>query len=265
MAYASQGAGPRHPGTWGCPGLLLRGNVDERVGVVSEEPVVTAETYARWRASTLGRITERVETEVVFALAGELAGRRVLDVGTGDGTYALEAAARGATVTGLDPEQELLDAAGARAAERRLPLALRTGRAEALPCADGAFDLVLAVTVLCFVADAPAALREMARVLAPGGRLVLGELSPFSLWALGRRVRGWLGAQPWRRAHFRSRRALGALVTAAGLNVAGVRGAVFFPPWGPAARALAPIEPLLSRLDAPGAAFLALAAEKPGR
>jgi len=57
---------------------------------------VIAETYARWRASPLGSITERVETEVVFALTGQLAGKRVLDVGTGDGTYAVEAAWRGA-------------------------------------------------------------------------------------------------------------------------------------------------------------------------
>jgi len=80
--------------------------------------VVAANTYARWRATTLGQITERVETNVVFDLAGELRGKRVLDVGTGDGTYAIEAAARGAAVTGLDVEQEMLAAASARATAR---------------------------------------------------------------------------------------------------------------------------------------------------
>lgn len=53
------------------------------------------------------------------------------------------------------------------------------------------------------------------------------------------------------------------LVRGDGLRVVGVRAAVCFPPSGLAARAMAPLDPLLARLHAPGAAFLALAAEKP--
>ena len=71
------------------------------------QPVVAAKTYARWRARTLGAITEHVETSVVFSLIGPLHAKRVLDVGTGDGTYAIEAAARGAVVTALDLEPEM--------------------------------------------------------------------------------------------------------------------------------------------------------------
>lgn len=224
---------------------------------------VTPETYARWRATALGDLTERAEVEAVFDIAGSLGGRRVLDVGAGDGTYALEAASRGAHVTALDVDQEMLDAARARAARRGIPLELHAGRAEALPFSDAELDLVLAVTVLCFVPDAPAAIREMARVLAPGGRLVLGELNRRSVWAAQRRLRGWLGSESWRRAHFWSPTELEKLVRAAGLNVVRVRAAVFFPPSGLAARAMAPLDPLLGRLHAPGAAFLALAAEKP--
>jgi ubiquinone/menaquinone biosynthesis C-methylase UbiE len=192
-----------------------------------------------------------------------LAGKRVLDVGTGDGTSALAAASRGAVVTGLDVDPAMLDAARARAERRGLTISLRTGRAEALPFDDGSFDVVLAVTVLCFVSDAPTAVGEMARVLAPGGRLVLGELGRFSIWAAERRVRGWLGARTWRRAHFWSRGELVRLVERAGVRVAEVRGSVFFPPSELAARAVAPLEPFLTRVRAPGAAFLALAADKP--
>jgi len=226
------------------------------------DPVVTAETYARWRASTLGAITERVETKVVFDLAGSLDGKRLLDVGTGDGHYAIEAAARGALVTALDTEPHMLDAARARAMERGLPVVLQQGRAQELPFHDGSFDIVIAVTVLCLVPDSERAVREMVRVLAPGGRLVLGELSRFNIWAVERRVRGWLGARTWQRAHFWSRAELHGLVEKVGLRIASVRGAVFFPPSGLAARVVAPFEPLLTRLDAPGAAFLALAADK---
>jgi len=127
------------------------------VGVVTE-PVVAAQTYARWRSTMLGGITERVETSAVFDLVGPLQGLRVLDVGTGDGTYAIEAAAR------------------SRAASRGIDITLIQGRAERLPFDDASFDVVLAVTVLCYVPDAGLAVREMARVLASGGRLILGEL-----------------------------------------------------------------------------------------
>lgn len=229
------------------------------------EPAVAAGSYARWRATTLGGITERVEMRVVFELAGPLRGKRVLDVGTGDGTYAIEAAARGAIVTALDLQLDMLDAARARASSRGLEVSLRQGRAEELPFDDASFDVVLAVTVLCFVPDADIAVREMARVLAPGGRVVLGELGRLSVWAAERRVRGWFGARTWRHAEFWSRAALAELAENAGLHVATVRGSVFFPPSGLAARFVAPFEPLLTRLDAPGAAFLALAAHKPER
>ncbi|MBT8464933.1 MAG: class I SAM-dependent methyltransferase [Deltaproteobacteria bacterium] len=227
------------------------------------KPVLAPQTYARWRATTLGSITELVETTLVFDLAGDVEGKRVLDVGRGDGTYAIEAAARGARVTAVDIESGMLDAARARAAARGVELFLERGRPEALPFGDASFDVVLAVTVLCFVPDANAALREMARVLAPGGRLVLGELGRFSLWAAERRVRGWLGARTWSRARFWSRAQLGALARRPGLRVDQTRGAVFFPPSGLAARLLGPLDPLLTRLQVPGAAFLALTATKP--
>ena len=227
------------------------------------DPVVAPHSYARWRATTLGAITERAEAAVIFELAGALRGKRVLDVGTGDGGYAIEAATRGAVVTGLDEDRAMLEAARARAAERGVALALVDGNAVALPFADASFDVVLAVTVLCFVDDAGPAVRELARVLTPGGRLVIGELARFSVWATERRVRGWLGASTWRRAHFWTRAELAALIRQAGLRVNDDRGAVFFPPNAVVAHAMAPIEPLLASARAPGAAFLAFVAEKP--
>jgi 2-polyprenyl-3-methyl-5-hydroxy-6-metoxy-1,4-benzoquinol methylase len=227
------------------------------------EPVVNAHTYARWRATTLGGITERVEMSVVFDLIGPLQGRRVLDVGTGDGTYAIEAAAHGAIVTAIDVEPEMLNAARSRATSRGVEVTLQQGHAEKLPFDDASFDVVIAVTVLCFVADVELAAHEMARVLVPGGCLVLGELGRFSVWASERRVRGWLGASTWRRARFWSRADIEGLARSAGLHVGDVRGSVFFPPSAFAARLIAPLEPLLTRLHVPGAAFLTLAANKP--
>ena len=228
-------------------------------------PTVTAETYARWRATLLGATTERVETAVLFDVAGPLHGKRVLDVGTGDGHYAQEAASRGADVTALDNALPMLHAARLGAEKRGLRVELTRGDAERLPFGDGAFDVVLAVTVLCFVRDAHVAVREMARVLVPGGRFVLGELGRFNVWAAERRVRSWFDASTWRQARFRSRQQLRELARSAGLQVVGVSGAVHFPPSALMAKLLAPMEPFLTRVQAPGAAFLALAAVKPER
>lgn len=224
---------------------------------------VTASRYARWRATALGAAVEQVEVRVVLDLAGPLRSKRVLDVGTGDGTYAIEAAAAGGIVAAVDASLEMLTAARARAALRGADVAFLRGRAEEQPFGDASVDVVFAVTVLCLVPDAALAVREMERVLAPGGRLVLGELSRASIWAIERRARGWLGAVPWRGARFWSRSDLEHLLEDAGLRVTATRSAVFFPPIDVAARFMAPLDPLLGRLRAPGGAFIALAADKP--
>lgn len=221
------------------------------------------EDYVQWRASALGAITESLEQALVFRLAGPLAGRHVLDVGCGDGAHVIAAARQGARAVGADRSPAMIGAARQRAAEAGLPAEFRVADASALPFADGRFDVVLAVTVLCFVRDAPGALREMARVLAPGGRLVLGELGRWSAWAARRRYRARRGSPLWRGARFRTAGELHALAQDAGLEVQGVRGAVFYPPHAGAARLMAPLDPRLGALTTLGAAFIAVAAVKP--
>ena len=99
-------------------------------------------------------------------------GQKVLDVACGTGVLAREAALRVApdgTVTGLDRNEGML-----AVARRAAPgLDWRSGVAEALPFPDRAFDAVVSQFGLMFFDDRAAALREMWRVLRPGGRLVL--------------------------------------------------------------------------------------------
>ncbi len=218
--------------------------------------------YAAWRASTLGRITERLERRVVLEIAGPVAGLRVLDVGAGDGAYALALASRGARVTALDRSVPAVRAAASRARRESTALAVVAGDASHLPLDDGCFDLVVAVTALCFVAGPLAAVAEMGRVLRPGGRLVLGELGAWSAWAAWRRIRGWLGAPIRRDTRFFTARELRRTACAAGLVPGRVRGAVFYPPLGVAAAALAPLDLLLGRTTV-GAAFVAIEARRP--
>ncbi|MFP4601183.1 MAG: class I SAM-dependent methyltransferase, partial [Persicimonas sp.] len=188
---------------------------------------------------------------------------RALDVGTGDGTYALEMSRRGARVIGVDVSDTMLDAARKRAEQAGLSIDLRRADVQALPFPDGHFDCVVAVTVLCFVDDAARALSEMSRVLVPGGRLVIGELAKWSTWAAKRRVQGWLGSETWEAARFRTRSELRSLVEAAGLSVLRVEGAIHYPPSARFAELAAKFDATLGRLGAPGAAFIAVSAQAP--
>lgn len=219
--------------------------------------------YQAWRASELGRITDGIEERLVLELVGSVAGKRVLDVGCGDGVLCVGLAEAGGNVTGLDTDPGMLTAARERAGTSGVAAAFVEGDARSLPFADGSFDVVLAVTVLCFVANAERAVQEMARVLRPGGRLVLGELGRASLWAAKRRLSGWLGSRTWRNARFRTAGELRHLAVAARLEVADARGAIYYPPCNLCARWLAPVDPYLARTSTFGAAFIAVAARKP--
>jgi len=137
------------------------------------------------------------------------------------------------------------------------------GRIERLPFPDGSFDVVVIVTVLCLVADRAGGVREAARVLRPGGRLVIGDLGRWSAWAARRRVKAWLGSELWQSAHFSTARGLSHLVERSGLIVEDVCGSVYYPPIGVLARPLARLDRWFGTITTVGAAFIALAARKP--
>lgn len=228
-----------------------------------ELPGLGPEAYARWRASTVGAITERLERRLVLELIGEVRGRSVLDVGCGDGDLAVALSKAGARVVGIDSSEAMIEAARQRAAREGVQAGFQVATAQQLPFAPESFDLVVAVTILCFVEDAAPVFREMARVLRPGGQLVIGELGRWSSWAAMRRLRAWLGSPLWRKGRFRTAGELRALALQAGLTPRSLRGAIYYPRCAPAARLLAPCDPALGRVTTLGAAFLALQATKP--
>jgi ubiquinone biosynthesis O-methyltransferase len=228
-----------------------------------EFPDLGPDAYVQWRSSEIGAITERLERQLILELVGDVSGRRVLDVGCGDGEFAVELTKRHAIVVGIDASSEMIDAAKGRSKLQKTDAAFQVATAEHLPFSAEQFDVVTAITILCFVDDAASIFREMARVLRPGGRLVIGELGKWSTWAAGRRLRAFLGSPLWRRGRFRTAIELRKLAEEAGLKVNTARGAVYYPRWGVAARVLSSVDPVLSRLTTIGAGFVALSADKP--
>jgi SAM-dependent methyltransferase len=126
--------------------------------------------WDRLTAGTLPRLLERL---------GAGPGVQLLDVACGHGAGVAAALDRGATVTGADFSGQMLSRAQRRAPGARLLMA----DAEALPFPDGHFDTVLCNFGLLHFARPEAALREMARVLRPGGRLGV------TVWASLERMR----------------------------------------------------------------------------
>ncbi|MEV0622030.1 class I SAM-dependent methyltransferase [Nonomuraea sp. NPDC050404] len=113
----------------------------------------------------------------VMALAGDVAGRRILDAGCGSGPLSAALRERGAEVTGIDASAGMLAVARRRLGEDA-DLRVADLR-DPLPFADGAFDDVIASLVLHYLEDWGPTLAEMRRVLRPGGRLIASVNHPF--------------------------------------------------------------------------------------
>lgn len=173
---------------------------------------------------------------------GARPGERILDVATGTGMVAAALVRRyDARVTGLDQSEAMLGAARRRIARdatlaRRLTLV--EGEADHLPFGDGAFDHLTFTYLLRYVEDPAATLRELARVVAPGGRIVSLEF-------------GVPPQEPWR--------ALWRVYTRAGLPLL---GGLISPHWRAVGRFLAtsipdyyarhPLEAILEQWSAAG-------------
>ena len=118
----------------------------------------------------------------VLALVGSVAGLRILDLGCGPGLYAGELLARGArSVLGIDASAEMVRLASERVTG---PAEFRThDLSEPLDWLDdGSFDLAVLALVIHHLEDRRSALREISRVLRPGGRLVVSTHHPISDW-----------------------------------------------------------------------------------
>lgn len=135
---------------------------------------------ALWSGGNYPQIAARFEgiaQEMVEAVATG-PGIALLDVATGTGNVALAAARQGAEVTGVDVTPRMLQLAAERSHASGVPVTWVEAEASDLPLDSGTFDVVTSCMGVIFAPDPPGAAAELARVLRPGGNLVLASWIP---------------------------------------------------------------------------------------
>jgi ubiquinone/menaquinone biosynthesis C-methylase UbiE len=152
----------------------------------SSDPVAALKLTHRatWAAGDYPAVARHISEHPVrdaLTAAHVRPGARVLDVATGSGNVALDAASAGAQVVALDLVPELLDVARSRADATGVEVELVHGDAEALPFADGAFDSVTSVFGVQFAPRHQATADELVRVCRAGGAIGLVNWTPDGL------------------------------------------------------------------------------------
>jgi SAM-dependent methyltransferase len=206
-----------------------------------------AEAYSAENEANL--VNAYYERPAMLALAGDVAGRRILDAGCGAGPLSAALRDRGAIVTGFDKSAGMIELARRRlGGDADLQVA---DLGSALPFPDDTFDDVTASLVLHYLEDWGPALAELRRVLRPGGRLIVSVEHPFAItlmhreagrkadyFATSNRTEEWtMGGQTARMSFWdRPLHAMTGAFTAAGFRIA----VISEPAPAPAARELFP-------------------------
>jgi SAM-dependent methyltransferase len=156
---------------------------------MEDEPLNNKEISARWDAAarvwaetvrSRGDIhREAVNNPAMFKMLGTVEGKRILDLGCGEGYNTRILAERGAKVVGIDASKEMIKLA--RAKEEEEPLGIEYHVADAARLSmleDGSFDIVVAFMSLMDIKDLEGAMREVGRVLKRDGRFLFSIIHP---------------------------------------------------------------------------------------
>lgn len=208
-----------------------------------------AARYDAWYDSPEGRSVFEREVEALLLVKGRQPGRW-LEVGVGTGRFGEAFGVE----EGIDPSLRML----AFAAERGIHT--QVGAAETLPYGDGSFDGLLIVTTLCFTTDPERSLQEFARVLRPGGVLVIGLIPSASPWGREYARRGTAGDDVFAQARFLDVDQTVRMAAGAGLRLVDAASTLLQPPGETAA-----VPHHVERGALPGAGFVALRFEKRSR
>ncbi len=159
----------------------------ERLAAARKQRAEAAQSYFARLAPEWDRLrsmhaSEQAVEEAVLAALGDRPIRNLLDLGTGTGRMLRLLAGRAARAVGLDASHAMLSVARANLEKAGLMrVELRQGDIHAPPVEQGGFDLVVIHQVLHYLDDPARALREAARLVAPGGRLLIVDFAPHNL------------------------------------------------------------------------------------
>lgn len=184
--------------------------------------------YDEWYKTRVGCYVDKTEKRLVFSMIKTKKGK-ALDLGCGTGNYTLELYKRGFEVVGVDISEEML-----RIARKKLPN-IKFIRADAysLPFEENTFDLVLSITMFEFIHFPERVLKEIYRVLKPGGEVVIGTMNGRSLWFLFKRLKSLFVETAYRYARFYTPKELEELMKEAGFGDVESRGIIYFPSFFP--------------------------------
>jgi SAM-dependent methyltransferase len=164
---------------------------------------VTARRFEQTRfGSPIGQLVSLGEAEAFLRFAGPVAGRTVLDVGTGTGRVAMLFANAGASVTGIDASDEMLKVARERAAAGRVDVQFMIGDAHKLEFPDQSFDVIVSSRVLMHTPGWQTCVDEWCRVARDRVVIDFPSARSFalaqSLWRRGNRAAGLAVGEPYR-------------------------------------------------------------------
>jgi len=181
-----------------------------------------AHMYRRRSAWAFSEAFQQERNDILMSLAPDRQAGMALDLGCGTGIMLDRLSARYGLVTGLDLSQEMLEGFDLSDLRDGLVVGLVRGDMAALPFVSGRFDAIICRSALHHMEDEHAVLVEIARLLAPDGRLILGEPANDNL--LTRAARAWVKRRPsYGKIHTidraYTRRQLRELLAGAGLEV----------------------------------------------
>lgn len=159
-------------------------NMEMPIATASATPIdfnaIKQRQQATWASGDFAVIgtTLQIVGELLAEAADVRAGERVLDVAAGNGNATLAAARRFAQVTSTDYVPHLLEKGAQRASAEGLDILFQVADVEALPFADGAFDVLLSTFGSMFTPDHAKSARELLRVVRHGGRIGLANWTP---------------------------------------------------------------------------------------
>ncbi|HEA83726.1 MAG TPA: class I SAM-dependent methyltransferase [Thermodesulfobacterium geofontis] len=216
-----------------------------------------AKVYDSWYTTKTGSYVDKTEKELVLSLLKIKKGFS-LDLGCGTGNYTLELHKKGFEVIGLDSSKEML-----KVARKKVPeLLFINGDAYFLPFKDQVFNLVVSITMFEFIKEPTKVMKEIYRVLKPGGEVLIGTMNGRSLWFLFKRIKSLFVETAYRYARFYTPKELKNFCQKAGFKNIETRGIIFFPSFFPFTQLAFKLDRKLNRIFKNFGAFIVVRAEK---